>query len=106
MIVALHLSFDTSLQLSTDADERLAYRGRRHPDLFRQVTCRPAITVTTCHQLPAFAQEPTAEELAAANNPLADLKAFNVQNYYVPSLSGVEGSADHRGYSLAQNCRA
>jgi hypothetical protein len=38
--------------------------------------------------LPATAQEPTAEELAKANNPLANMKAFNVQNYFIPSLTG------------------
>lgn len=31
---------------------------------------------------------PTAEELAKSNNPLADIKAFNVQNYYIPRLFG------------------
>jgi hypothetical protein len=39
----------------------------------------------------ALAQGPSAEELAKANNPLADIRAFNLQNYYVPSLYGVEG---------------
>lgn len=29
-----------------------------------------------------------------ANNPLADMKAFNVQNYYIPELSGVDGKAN------------
>lgn len=38
--------------------------------------------------LPAAAQEPSAAELAAANNPLANSKAFNLQNYFVPSLTG------------------
>lgn len=28
----------------------------------------------------------TAEEMAKANNPLANSKAFNVQNYYVPTI--------------------
>jgi len=44
--------------------------------------------------LPAIAQEPTEEELAAANNPLAELKAFNVQNYYVPALTGIDATAN------------
>lgn len=41
--------------------------------------------------LPAFAGSggPSAEELAKANNPLADLTAFNIQNYHVSSLYGV-----------------
>lgn len=37
------------------------------------------------------AAEPTAEELANANNPLADIKAVNLQNYYVPKLYGLDG---------------
>ena len=38
----------------------------------------------------SLAQEPTAEELARANNPLADIKAVNFQNYYVPKLYGLD----------------
>ena len=34
---------------------------------------------------------PSAEELAKANNPLADMIAFNVQHYYRPSLNEVDG---------------
>lgn len=34
----------------------------------------------------AHAEGPSAEELAKANNPLADIRAFNLQNYYLPSL--------------------
>lgn len=48
--------------------------------------------------LNSFAQEtqeqksgPSAEELAKANNPLADLIAFNVQYYYRPQLNEVTG---------------
>jgi hypothetical protein len=40
-----------------------------------------------------YAQEsggPSAEELAKANNPLADMTAFNVQYYYRPVLNGLE----------------
>lgn len=37
------------------------------------------------------AAEPTAEELAKANNPLADIRAVNMQNYYVPTLFGLDG---------------
>ena len=38
---------------------------------------------------------PSAEELAKANNPLADLIAFNVQYYFRPSLNEVEGGSAH-----------
>ena len=45
---------------------------------------------------------PSAEELAKANNPLADLTAFNIQYYYRPSLNGVEdGSANTNWYRFA-----
>ena len=39
----------------------------------------------------AHGQEASEEDLQAmkqANNPLADFRAFNIQNYYVPELSG------------------
>jgi hypothetical protein len=44
------------------------------------------------------AQEPrpggvSAEELAKANNPLADANALNLQNYFMPSLQGVPDSS-------------
>ena len=38
---------------------------------------------------------PSAEELAKANNPLADLMAFNVQYYFRPSLNEIEGGQAH-----------
>jgi len=38
---------------------------------------------------PAIAQQSQAE--ADANNPLASFTAFNVQNYYVPSLTELDG---------------
>ena len=56
---------------------------------------------TTDEDRAAYAEENGASEeqaggadAAQANNPLADFVAFNVQNYYVPSLSGVDGSAN------------
>jgi hypothetical protein len=53
--------------------------------------------------IPAFGQTdkpassaPAAEPSAAANanNPLADMKAFNLHNYYIPELSGIDGNAN------------
>jgi hypothetical protein len=39
---------------------------------------------------PAAAQEtPSEDDLKQANNPLASVTAFNVQNYYVPELTGL-----------------
>jgi hypothetical protein len=32
----------------------------------------------------------SAEDMAKANNPLADMKMFNLQNYYIPKLYGVD----------------
>ena len=42
-----------------------------------------------------LAQELTDAEKARANNPLANAKAFNVQYYFRPSLSEVEGGQAH-----------
>ncbi len=51
----------------------------------------------------AIAQDSgSAADEAQANNPLANFKAFNVQNYYVPTLSGgVEGSANTFWFRVA-----
>jgi len=38
------------------------------------------------------ADEPSAEELAKANNPLADTKAFNIQDYYIPELYDLDNA--------------
>jgi hypothetical protein len=35
----------------------------------------------------------SAEELAKANNPLADANAINFQNYFMPSLQGLPGAS-------------
>jgi hypothetical protein len=35
-----------------------------------------------------------ASAAANANNPLADIRAFNLHNYYIPELSGVDESAN------------
>jgi len=53
---------------------------------------------------PALAQEGelSAAEVANANNPLASMKAFNVHNYYTPSLSGVDGTANTFWFRYAQ----
>jgi hypothetical protein len=42
--------------------------------------------------LPTFAiaqDQPSAEDLKRANNPLADVTAVNLQNYYIPNLYGL-----------------
>ncbi|MEM8768580.1 MAG: hypothetical protein AAGE43_14120 [Pseudomonadota bacterium] len=36
----------------------------------------------------AAAEETLEGDAAQANNPLADIRAFNLQNYYIPELSG------------------
>jgi hypothetical protein len=52
----------------------------------------------------AIAQDSgSSDDAAQANNPLANFKAFNVQNYFVPTLSGgVEGSANTFWFRYAQ----
>ena len=50
---------------------------------------------------PAYAQESpnhreggvSAEEMAKANNPLAEANALNFQNYFYPSLQGAPGAS-------------
>lgn len=54
-----------------------------------------AATLTACLPASAVAQQsaapagPTAAQLAAANNPLADMNALNLQNYYAPTFQDV-----------------
>jgi len=36
----------------------------------------------------AYAQSDAASDAAQANNPLADIKAFNIQNYYIGEFTG------------------
>jgi hypothetical protein len=61
-----------------------------------------AVLVLVCGLNPAFGQEdPSAGSApgddgaaaANANNPLADMRAFNLHNYYVPELSELDGAS-------------
>ena len=47
---------------------------------------------------PPESKGPTAEELAKANNPLADMKAFNIQNYYRPSLYELDDATSNTAW--------
>ena len=42
--------------------------------------------------MPHAQSGPSEEDLKRANNPLADVKAFNLQNYFVPKLAGLDGA--------------
>lgn len=48
-----------------------------------------ACLLLICYQVTA--QQLSEEELKKANNPLADAKSFNLQNYYVPSIFDNDG---------------
>jgi hypothetical protein len=59
--------------------------------------------MVVCCAAPAFGQTETQHESAQdsetsaaanANNPLADMRAFNLHNYYIPELSEVDGTAN------------
>ena len=71
---------------------------------------RLASLLLLCTVSVAFAQESdtSAEQAASgdaaqANNPLADIRAFNVQNYYIPELSGgVDSTANNFVLRYAQ----
>ena len=43
-----------------------------------------------CLASSALAQDGSSSDAAQANNPLADFRAFNLQNYYVPELSELD----------------
>lgn len=44
--------------------------------------------------LTVIIQANAADELAQANNPLANMQAFNIQNYYYPQISGFDEKGD------------
>jgi hypothetical protein len=49
-----------------------------------------ALLATSAMLAPGLAQEgPSEQDLKQANNPLASVTAVNVQNYYIPELSGL-----------------
>ena len=54
---------------------------------FRAVSLLTGLVLLSLVVLPVFAA-PTEEELKKANNPLANSKAVNFQNYYYSNLSG------------------
>lgn len=55
------------------------------PKILRITSILSLIVLT----IPISAQE-SSSAAAQANNPLADITAFNIQNYYVPELSGLD----------------
>ena len=69
----------------------------------RSLKCLAPGLMVICCAAPAFGQTETQHESAQdsetsaaanANNPLADMTAFNLQNYYIPELSGTDGTAN------------
>ena len=49
------------------------------------------------------AEQPAGSDAAQANNPLADFRAFNLQNYYIPELSGpIDSTANNFVLRYAQ----
>ena len=54
----------------------------------------------------APAEGPSEEELKAANNPLANFTALNIQNYYIPSLYDLPDKSVNTGWiRLRTICR-
>ena len=52
----------------------------------RLVTCLLLLFVAA---LPTLAEQTSDKDMKQANNPLASVTAFNVQNYYIPELTGL-----------------
>jgi len=46
--------------------------------------------------MPCLAQQASERELKQANNPLANFKAFNVHNYWIPELYGLPDESANR----------
>ncbi len=70
---------------------------------------RFSLVLLLCSAAAAYAQEGgTGDEQAGgdhaaqANNPLANFRAFNIQNYYIPELSGIDENANNFVLRYAQ----
>lgn len=66
---------------------------------------RYTLALLLCSAGAAFAQDDggASDDAAQANNPLAEFKAFNVQNYYIPELSGgIDANANNFVLRYAQ----
>ncbi|EAN2044034.1 hypothetical protein D9N54_25130, partial [Salmonella enterica] len=50
----------------------------------------------------AFAAEEHAPDAAQANNPLANMTAFNMQNYYIGDVSDTDQDANQFWFRYAQ----
>ncbi|MCK4564101.1 MAG: hypothetical protein KAU94_05470 [Verrucomicrobia bacterium] len=66
-----------------------------------------AVLAFAALSLSGFSEEATKETqanaAAQANNPLANMKAFNIQNYYIGELTGIEdGTANQFWFRYAQ----
>jgi len=42
----------------------------------------------------AAANEASTDDLKQANNPLADFRAFNIHNYWIPEVAGTDETAN------------
>jgi hypothetical protein len=63
-------------------------RGHMRQNLVTTVLAIGVVAAASAQQ-PAAPAGPTAAQMAAANNPLADMNALNFQNYYVPVFQDV-----------------
>lgn len=65
-----------------------------------------SLVLLICSTGAAFAQDTdssASDDAAQANNPLAQFKAFNIQNYYIPKLSGgIDATANNFVLRYAQ----
>ena len=59
--------------------------------------------VALAQESSSISEVEAVEDAAQANNPLADIRAFNIQNYYIPEISGpVESTANNFVLRYAQ----
>jgi hypothetical protein len=61
-----------------------------------------AVCLLTCAGMALAQDGPSDAELKQANNPLANMKAFNVQNYYAPDLIDADGTSNTAWLRYAQ----
>ncbi len=55
-----------------------------------------AATLNTAMAIAQDAEPSAAQDAAQANNPLADITAFNIQNYYTDEFTGIPGESGNQ----------
>lgn len=75
--------------------------------MIKRKTIKPLLSLAISMLLSALVVPLSANDdasvAAQANNPLANMKAFNIHNYYIGELTGTDKTANQTWLRYAQN---